>query len=132
LRSDYSHIETISYRRLLREFSQASATSAPHGEQLFDYALKVFGGAEPPAKLEIPGTKRSGDHIFKALKWIWAQEDSNYPIPDYEGRKLSVYRLQELRDGVPLQKVIERASVKWIRVANDMPRVNYAAVDQAL
>ena len=132
LRSDESVETTLSYVDLFRDFHALLEYSADLFSQFYRVTLEVFGGAEPPDAFPLPGLHRPGDHILKALKWIWAQEDTNYPMPRYQGRKLSGYRLQELSSGVELATVIERSKVKRRRVENNILQVDYGVIDRAL
>ena len=49
----------------------------------------------------------SFEHILKVLKWWFGEEDCNYPMPRYQGRKMIMYRIRELLDGIELDQVIE-------------------------
>jgi hypothetical protein len=132
LRRDKSVETTLSYVDLFRDFRQLLEFSHDDFSQFYGVVLEVFGGVEPPENYPLPGLSRSGDHILKALKWIWAQEDTNYPMPRFQGRKMSGYRFQELSGGTDLETVIERSKVKGRRVPNDVPGVDYDAIDKAL
>lgn len=36
--------------------------------------------------------------FMKAYKWIWGQEDCNYPPPKYKGREMSMVEINKLKD----------------------------------
>jgi len=38
------------------------------------------------------------DLIVKAYKWIWVQEDMNYPPPRFQGRAMSMEGIREMKD----------------------------------
>lgn len=132
LRRDGAVEITLSYVDILRDFNNLLELSADLFSQLYGDMLKVFGGAEPPEEFPLSVLQRSGDHILKTLKWIWAQEDTNYPMPRYQGRKMSGYRFQELSSGLDLATVIDRSKVKGRRVENNVPGVDYSVIDRAL
>lgn len=121
----------LSHVDMLDDFHRALTADRRLGLQFIDCAFDVFGGAEPPESLPAVETVHAPDFILKSLKWIWAQEDINYPMPRYQGRKMAGYRLRELADGIALEVVLARAEVKGARPRN-LADVNYAAVDGAL
>jgi hypothetical protein len=65
---------------------------------------KVYEGVEPDDILaadpllgqNLPGLPV--DLILKAYKWIWVQEDINYPPPRFLGRAMSMKGIQEMKD----------------------------------
>ncbi len=116
---------------LLVDFDGALRADRAAGLAFGCQAFRVFGGYEPPATLVVSGTTHAADYVLKALKWIWAQEDLNYPIPRYQGRLMAGFRLQELLDGVPFGEVYGRAEVKRSR-PRPLPNVDYARVERAL
>jgi hypothetical protein len=70
------------------------ATNNPKEALLIIEALeKVYNGEEPDdilgkTKLTNP-CGESPEVLLKVYKWIWGQEDSNYPPPKYKGRAMS-------------------------------------------
>ncbi len=118
----------LSHVDMLHDFHRALMADHRLGLQFIDHAFEVFGGAEPPERLPSVETAHAPDFILKSLKWIWAQEDVNYPMPRLQGRKMAGYRLRELADGIALNEVLARAEVKGARPKN-LAGVNYALVD---
>ncbi len=65
---------------------------------------KVYEGMEPNDILSadpLLGQNLPGlpvDLILKAYKWIWVQEDMNYPPPRFLGRAMSMEGIREMKD----------------------------------
>ena len=65
---------------------------------------KVYEGIEPDDILSadpLLGQNLPGlpvDLILKAYKWIWVQEDMNYPPPRFQGRAMSMEGIREMKD----------------------------------
>jgi hypothetical protein len=93
--------------------------------RLILHALKkVYEGKEPNnilkrRKLETV-TGQSAELILKTYKWIWAQEDINYPPPKNKGRAYSYEgwnynydkkKLERKRNGII--HLINKANKKW-------------------
>jgi hypothetical protein len=63
---------------------------------------KVYEGGEPDDILStnpslgqnLPGLP--ADLILKAYKWIWVQEDMNYPPPRFQGRAMSMEGIRKI------------------------------------
>ena len=124
-------IETPKHVDLLEEFSRAYDVSKENGNILMNEAMRVFAGNEPRVALieHLGGTHRTPEYILKALKWIWAQEDVNFPISKgYLGRKMAGQRLCEIAHGVPFETVYERAEVKKSR-PQPLKEVDYTKVE---
>ncbi|MBM4366433.1 MAG: hypothetical protein FJ102_09470 [Deltaproteobacteria bacterium] len=123
--------KSLSHVDMLRDFDAALRRDRARGIAFVDHAFEVFGGAEPEGAVRDLGCVQPTDFIVKSLKWIWAQEDINYPMPRYQGRKMAGFRLQELVDGVPLATVLARAEVKG-RPPPEIGGVHYDRVVRAL
>ncbi|MBL7061255.1 MAG: hypothetical protein ISS54_00775 [Dehalococcoidia bacterium] len=75
-----------------------------NGLAIIEALEKVYEGVEPDDILSadpllarnLPGLPV--DLILKAYKWIWAQEDMNYPPPRFEGRAMSMRGIRELKE----------------------------------
>jgi hypothetical protein len=73
------------------------------GLAILDALERVYQGEDPEDILaenpqlgqNLPGLP--ADLILKAYKWIWVQEDCNYPPPKYQGRKMSMDKMRKLR-----------------------------------
>jgi len=74
------------------------------GLEVLEALQKVYEGEDPDDILaqnphlgeNLPGLPV--DLILKAYKWIWVQEDCNYPPPKYQGRKMSMDELIKLKN----------------------------------
>jgi hypothetical protein len=91
---------------------------------------EVFSGKDPE-DLPYDGSMSgfSFEYILKVLKWWFGEEDCNYPMPKYQGRKMIMYRIRELLDGIELDQVIYRAKVKGRPPPPDLKNVDYKQVD---
>ena len=64
---------------------------------------KVYEGIEPDDIISgapLLGQNLPGlpvDLILKAYKWIWVQEDMNYPPPKFQGRAMSMEGIREMK-----------------------------------
>ena len=131
--NEFKTIETPSHANLLQEFVDAYTVSKDNGDILMNEALRVFHGEEPRLDevRSVEGTARTPEYILKSLKWIWAQEDINFPMPKYLGRRMSGHRLCEVAHVVSYDEVYERAEVKKSRPA-PLKNVDYSMVDNVL
>ena len=91
----------ISHEEIYRDIEAKLIANAERASQLIDLLHQVCRGAEPedlkesfPAFSSLPGL--STDLILKVYKWIWTQEDCNYPTGD--GRWMSMKAILSLRD----------------------------------
>lgn len=93
-----------SHKLLQRDLEEKLAHDKEKGLAIIEALEKIFNGTEPEDILEmnpqlgkdLPGLPV--DLILKAYKWIWAQEDCNYPPPRFEGRKMSMREIQEIKE----------------------------------
>ena len=93
-----------SHKLIWRDLEEKLTQNREKGLAIVEALEKVFEGTEPEDILrtnpqlgkDLPGLPT--DLILKAYKWIWAQEDCNYPPPRFEGRKMSMRRIQELKE----------------------------------
>lgn len=102
----------ISHKDIKNDLEEKFKESKEQSKVYVDILKKVFNGTEPSdlsndiKKLNFQNSENP-DVIIKALKWIWGQEDCNYPPqtirksgPDkgknYEGRKMSFKYIQEV------------------------------------
>tara|TARA_Y100000389_G_C17238186_1_gene401706 strand:- start:75 stop:653 length:579 start_codon:yes stop_codon:yes gene_type:complete len=102
----------ISHKDIKNDLKEKFKESKEQSKAYVDILKKVFNGTEPSdlsndiKKLNFQNSENP-DVIIKALKWIWGQEDCNYPPqtirksgPDkgknYEGRKMSFKYIQEV------------------------------------
>jgi len=72
------------------------------GKEVIEALQRVFIGDDPDDIIAANpqlGTGLPGlpvDLILKAYKWIWVQEDCNYPPPKYQGRAMSMESIKGL------------------------------------
>ena len=102
----------ISHKDIKNDLIEKCKESKSLSKEYVDILKKVFTGVEPNdisadiKKLNFKNSENP-DAIIKALKWIWGQEDCNYPPqvvrksgPDkgknYEGRRMSFKYIQEV------------------------------------
>ena len=83
----------ISHQNILDDLKEKAATSQKETFRILEGLRRVYEGEEPDDVLkEMKLTNPCGEIpevIFKAYKWIWGQEDCNYPPPKYKGRAMS-------------------------------------------
>lgn len=94
-----------SHGLILNDLEQKLTYGREKGLAVVEALEKVFQGRDPEDILEenphlgndLPGLPV--DLILKAYKWIWVQEDCNYPPPRFQGRQMSMQGIRELRRG---------------------------------
>jgi len=102
----------ISHKDIYQDLEQKGEKDPETTIKIIDALERVYLGEEPDKVLEdIDLSNPTGELpevLLKAYKWIWGQEDCNYPPPKYEGREMSMKGLRELRE--ELKKKIEGLS----------------------
>jgi hypothetical protein len=90
----------ISHKDIYNELVEKSNINHKETIKIIDSLEKVFNGEEPDDVINLTKLKNpcgeSPEALFKAYKWIWGQEDCNYP--DGEGREMSMKAIRELRE----------------------------------
>jgi hypothetical protein len=89
----------ISHKDIFTDIEEKGKVSSEAAVQIINALERVFNGEEPDEILEslqlnIP-VGEPPEVLLKAYKWIWGQEDCNYP--DGEGREMSMKGLRELK-----------------------------------
>lgn len=90
----------ISHKDIQKNFELKGEADADKTAALLSMLERVFSGHEPEEFLDeikendVPKGEPA-ELLFKAYKWIWGQEDCNYP--DGEGRLMSMKGLRKLR-----------------------------------
>jgi hypothetical protein len=83
----------ISHQNIMDELKEKAASDPKETLKIIDGLMRVYNGEDPnDVLLEINLRNPCGEIpevIFKAYKWIWGQEDCNYPPPKYKGRSMS-------------------------------------------
>ncbi len=90
----------ITHKQILDDLYSKSEESAEETLKLIKLLERILNGEEPNDFIdEITALNfqngESPESLIKAYKWIWGQEDVNYP--NGEGRKMSWAGIEELR-----------------------------------
>ena len=89
----------ISHKDIYNDLEEKRKVSPNEAIKIINALEKVFSGEEPDDVLKTAKLSRSTgeppDVLLKVYKWIWGQEDCNYP--EGEGREMSMRGLRELR-----------------------------------
>lgn len=94
-----SSLWLISHKDIYKDLEEKSGVNPKDTIEIIDALEKVFNGEEPDEvlkskKLNNP-TGELPEVLLKAYKWIWGQEDCNYPKG--EGRNMSMKAIGELQ-----------------------------------
>jgi hypothetical protein len=83
----------ISHKQLQDDLKEKCEQDKEEGVKILRALQEVYVGREPDEVLNQSPLKNSGgeepEALLKAYKWIWAQEDVNYPPPKFKGRAMS-------------------------------------------
>ena len=95
-----STLWAISHKDIYKDLQQKASLNVGETVRIIDVLEKVYNGEEPEevlknAKLINPVGENS-EVLLKAYKWIWGQEDCNYPYGD--GRERSMSAIRALRE----------------------------------
>jgi hypothetical protein len=98
---DTQDLWQISHNQILEDLKAKADEDSDQTKRLIDVFELVLNGAEPEdLQDKIAGfTFKSGElpeTLLKAYKWIWGQEDVNYPTG--KGRMMSWEAIAELKD----------------------------------
>ncbi|MFQ5872457.1 MAG: glutamyl-tRNA amidotransferase [Dehalococcoidia bacterium] len=91
-----------SHTLIYRDLEAKLEESREQGLKVIEALKAVYEGQDPDDVLRPDprlGQGLSGlpvDLILKSYKWIWAQEDCNYPPPRYQGRQMSMDAIEKL------------------------------------
>lgn len=89
----------ISHKDIYDDLEQKGKVNPNETIRIIDALERVFNGEEPDDALKtISLSNPCGEPpevLLKAYKWIWGQEDCNYP--EGEGREMSMKSIRELR-----------------------------------
>jgi hypothetical protein len=91
----------ISHKQILKDLYVKSKESVSKTLKLISLLEKTFKGEEPTDFVEEIyalsfQNGESPESLIKAYKWIWGQEDVNYPNGD--GRKMSWVEIEKLKN----------------------------------
>jgi len=92
-----------SHKQIRNDLIEKIGFNKEKGLAVLEALERVYRGEEPEDVLtenpqlgkNLPGLP--ADLILKAYKWIWVQEDCNYPPPRFKGREMSMDELRKLR-----------------------------------
>jgi hypothetical protein len=89
----------ISHKDIYNDLEEKGKVDPEETIKIIDALETVFSGEEPNEVLRITKLKNPNGEppevLMKAYKWIWGQEDCNYPKG--EGREMSMKGIRELR-----------------------------------
>lgn len=91
----------ISHKNILEDLEEKAKTSSSDTIQIINALERVYKGEDPDDILQQLQLKNPCNEdpevLMKAYKWIWGQEDCNYP-PPLQGRDMSIRAILELRE----------------------------------
>lgn len=92
----------ISHKNIFDDLEEKAIYDPKETLRIIDALICVYSGEEPDDVLKRMALKNpygeKPEVLLKAYKWIWGQEDCNYPPPKYKGREMSMVAINELRD----------------------------------
>jgi len=97
-----SSLWQISHKQILEDLTEKVDSNPSIADRLIALFENIFTGEEPDDQSisedlkSLPG--ESLEALLKSYKWIWGQEDVNYPTG--EGREMSMKSIRELRGRV--------------------------------
>lgn len=91
----------ISHKNIFDDLEEKATCDPKETLRIIEALNLVFNGEEPDDVLKRMILKNpcgeKPEVLLKAYKWIWGQEDCNYPPPKYKGREMSMVAINELR-----------------------------------
>ncbi|WP_024791055.1 MULTISPECIES: hypothetical protein [unclassified Lebetimonas] len=93
----------ITHKQIFQDIEEKSQENKKLTIELIDLLERVKNGEEPNEFIEEIdllkfNTGESPEALLKAYKWIWGQEDVNYP--NGEGREMSWKSIEEFREKI--------------------------------
>ena len=90
----------LSHKDIYSDLEEKGQVNPSETVKIIDALKEVFDGKDPndvlkDTKLNNP-TEEHPELLLKAYKWIWGQEDCNYP--EGKGRDMSIEGIMELRN----------------------------------
>jgi hypothetical protein len=102
----------ISHKNIFNDLETKGNENKDQTIDLIDALAEVFKGDEPDDVLKNKKfsfqTGESPEVLLKAYKWIWGQEDCNYPTGD--GREMSMEPIRELQEKLKNKSASDRQS----------------------
>jgi len=97
----------ISHKNILNDLEEKVAADKDITIKIIDALEKVYNGEDPDDVLENSTLDspcgESPELLLKAYKWIWGQEDCNYPTG--QGRDMSMDGIRELKKRIQANNV---------------------------
>lgn len=92
----------VSHKNIYEDLVEKGQVSATKTVQIINALERVYNGEEPnevltKMKIENP-CGESPEALLKTYKWVWGQEDCNYPTG--EGRRMSMKEIIKLRESI--------------------------------
>lgn len=92
----------ISHKNIFDDLEEKADCDPKETLRIIDALTRVYNGEEPNDVLKEMSLKNPcgemPEVLMKAYKWIWGQEDCNYPPPKYKGREMSMAEINKLKD----------------------------------
>ncbi len=92
----------ISHKNIYQDLEEKGKNNPGETIKIIDALERVFNGEEPDEVLKTADLSNPcgelPEVLFKAYKWIWGQEDCNYPTG--KGREMSMSIIRELKKSI--------------------------------
>jgi len=92
----------ISHKDIYEDLKEKGEINPEETIKIIDALERVFNGEEPDEVLQTTNlntvTGELPELLLKAYKWIWGQEDCNYP--EGKGREMSMESIRELKENL--------------------------------
>ena len=92
----------ISHEDIYEDLKEKGEINPEETIKIIDTLERVFNGEEPDEVLQTTNlnavTGELPELLLKAYKWIWGQEDCNYP--EGKGREMSMELIRELKENL--------------------------------
>jgi hypothetical protein len=91
----------ITHGQIYEDLKEKSKSNPNHAIKVLKALEEVYNGKELDNKIfaKLDSKDHSGETaeaLIKAYKWIWGQEDVNYPPPKFKGRAMSWEGIRKL------------------------------------
>jgi len=118
----------ISHQNILDDLKEKAKLSPSDTMKIIDSLKKVYLGEDPDDLLnEMVLANPCGELpevLLKAYKWIWGQEDCNYPPPKYKGRAMSWEGWKKNKDSEVWEKTGNGIVDLWHKLRNHVHNRN--------
>ncbi|MCX7661113.1 MAG: hypothetical protein N2Z79_00330 [Candidatus Omnitrophica bacterium] len=98
----------ISHRNIFDDLEEKAKYNSKETLRIIEALTRVYNGEEPDKILEemdlMNPYGEQPEVLLKAYKWIWGQEDCNYPPPKYKGRQMSMEEINKLKERLLSEK----------------------------